>query len=186
MAIADCMQAEAKLVQVSSSQGFAIKVWAMDPWKSESNPGKQTALALGCMVTGIVLVVGFRHFHGPGMTNSLAGFLLGMFLLVIGAAAFLVKGKQTVIVDPKARRIVIEDSNALGTKRRMIPFVDIVDTGIGYLGKRSNLVNFYYIVLKLRNGDNYSLFAPGRFFEGASDRSAMESRRQRLEVYLRQ
>ncbi len=156
----------------------------MDPWKSESNPGKQTALSLACIAIGIALAIGFRHYHGPGMTNSVAGFLLGILLLVIGISAFLVRGKQTVVVDPGARRIVIEDSNPFRTKKRVIPFVDIVDTSIGFLGKRSNMVNFYYIVLKLGNGDKYTLFPPGRFFEGGSDRSAMESRRQRLEDYL--
>lgn len=184
--ITQYMRVEAPLVQATLPPGFTIKVWAMDPWKSESNPGKQTMLSLACALTGTVLVIGFRHFHDPDMTNSLAGFLLGILLLVIGIAAFLARRKQTVIVNPKARRIVIEDSKPLGTTRRVIPFVDIVDTGIGYLGKPSNLVTFYFIVLKLRNGENYPLFPPGRFFEGGSDRSAMESRRQRLEAYLRQ
>jgi hypothetical protein len=42
----------------------------------------------------------------------------------------------------------------------------------------------YYLVLKLRNGEEYPLFAPGRFFQGASDRSVVEGWRRRLEDYL--
>lgn len=95
-------------------------------------------------------------------------------------------GKQTIVVDPKLRRIVVEDMNRFGVKKRLIPFSNIVDTGISYFGKKSNYVNFYYIILKLRNGEKYPLFAPGRFFEGGSDRSVMEIRRQRLEEYLNQ
>jgi hypothetical protein len=158
----------------------------MDSWKFENNSGKQTALSLACIVVGMTLAIGFRHFDGSGMTNSLAGFLLGLLLLLIGIAAFLVRGKQTIVVDTRMRHIVVEDTNLFGIKNRLIPFGDIVDTGIGYLGRRSTFVNFYYIVLKLRNGENYSLFAPGRFFDGGSDRSIMESRRRRLEEYIKQ
>ena len=158
----------------------------MAPWRFESNPGKQTALSLACLVAGIAFMLAFRQFDGPGMTNSLAGFLLGLLLLLIGVSAFLVRGKQTIVVDPAMRRIVVEDTNLFGTKKRLLPFSDIVHTGIGYLGKRSNFVNFYYINLKLRNGEEYPLFSPGRFFEGGSDRSVMEERRQRLEEYIKQ
>ena len=158
----------------------------MDPLRFESNSGKQTVLSLACIAVGIVLVIGFRHFDGLGMTNTLAGFLLGVMLLIIGIYAFLVSGKQTIVIDPKARRIIIEDTNRFGVKKRLIPFGGIDHAGIGYLGKSSNFVNFYYIILKLGSGEEYSLFAPGRFFEGGSDRSVMESRRQRIEEYLKQ
>jgi hypothetical protein len=162
-----------------------IRGLLLDIWKFENNPGKQTALSLVCAVAGTTLIMVSLNFNGPDTTNSLTGFLLGIMLLIIGISAYLVGGKQTIIVDPKSRRIVAEDTNRFGVKKRLIPFSDIVDTGIGYLGKKSNNVNFYYIILKLRSGDEYLLFAPGRFFEGGSDRSVMESRRQRLEEYLK-
>jgi len=158
----------------------------MDSLKFESSTIKQTTLSLGCVVFGLILAYGFRNFDSTGMTNSLAGFLLGMLLLVIGISAFLVRGKQTIVIDPKARRIVIEDKNYFRNKKRLISFSDIVNTQIGYLGKKSNFVSFYYIVLKLRSGKEYSLFPPGHFFDGGSDRSVMESRRRRLEEYLQQ
>jgi hypothetical protein len=157
----------------------------MDVWESQSNSGKQTVLLTACAITGLVLMVGFRDFGGF-RSNSMAGFLLGVLLFIIGVAGFLVSGRQAVVVDPNARCITIEDSNRFRTKKRRILFSDIVDTGIGYLGRKSNYVTFYYIILKLRNGEEYPLFSPGRFFEGGSDRSVMESRRQRLEEYLKQ
>ena len=157
----------------------------MDMLKFENNTGMQTALSLVCIVVGTILVMAFRQLNGPDTSNSLAGFMLGLLLLLIGICAFLMGGKQTIVVDCKSRRIVVEDINRFKAKKRVIPFGDIVDTGIGYLGKRSNYVNSYYIILKLRGGEKYPLFAPGRFFEGGSDRSVMESRRQRLEEYLK-
>ena len=157
----------------------------MEEWRSESSPGKQTAAAIGCIVVGLVLAYGFHDFTGPGMSNTLAGFLLGILLLVIGVAGFVVRGKQSVMVDPRAREITIEDKNCFGTKKRKIRFMEITGTGVGFLGKESNRVTFYYVLLKLRNGDEYPLFAPGRFYQGATDRSVVEGWRQRLETYMR-
>lgn len=157
----------------------------MDLWTSQSNSGKQILLSVACAAVGLVLVIGFRDFRGSG-TNALAGFLLGVLLLLIGVAGFLLSGKQTVVVDPKARRITIEKSSRFRTKKRSIPFSDIVDISIGYLGKRSNYVAWYYLVLRLRSGEEYPLFAPGRFFEGGSDKSIVAGWKQRLEKYLGQ
>jgi hypothetical protein len=157
----------------------------MDSWTSQSNSGKQILLSVACTVVGLVLVIGFRDFRGYG-ANAMAGFLLGVGLLLLGVAALLAGGKQTVVVDPRARCITIEDSNRLRTKKRSIPFGDIVDVGIGYLGSRSNYVAWYYLVLRLRSGEAYTLFAPGRFFEGGSDKSIVASWKQRLEKYLAQ
>jgi hypothetical protein len=157
----------------------------MDVWTSQSNSGKQTMLSVACAMVGLVLVIAFRNFSGF-VTNTMAGFLLGMLLLLIGIAGFMLSGKQTVVVDPKALRITIEDSNRFRTKKRLIPFSDVVGISIGYLGKRSNYVTWYYLVLKLRSGEEYPLFSPGRFFEGGSDRSTVVGWKQRLEEYLGQ
>jgi hypothetical protein len=135
---------------------------------------------LACAVVGLVLLVGFRDY-AVGGRNALAGFCLGVLLAGIGVAGVLFSGRQSVVIDPKTRRITVEDSNLLGTKKRSIPFGDIAGISIGFLGKRSNYVTWYYLALKLRNGENYPLFAPGRFFEGGSDRSVVAGWQQRLQ-----
>jgi hypothetical protein len=157
----------------------------MDLWTSQSKSGKQILLSVGCAVVGLVLMIGFRDFRGSG-TNAMAGFLLGALLLLVGVAGFLLGGKQTVVVDPKARRITIEESSRFRTKKRSIPFSDIDDISIGYLGKRSNYVTWYYLVLRLSSGEEYPLFAPGRFFKGGSDKSIVATWKQRREEYLSQ
>lgn len=157
----------------------------MDVWISKSSSVKQTALSLACAGVGIALMIGFRDFSGSG-TNAVAGFLLGALLLTIGVGGLLVSGKQEVVVDPLARLITVEDSNLLGTKKKSISFSDVVDVSIGYLGKRSNYVTWYYLVLKLRSGKEYPLFAPGRFFEGGSDRPTVAGWKKRLEKYIGQ
>lgn len=154
------------------------------PMQFTNSPGKQTLLAVGTMAVGAALAYGFRHYDASGLTNSLAGFLLGLLLLGVGLAAFVTTSTQTITIDPRQRRIVVEDNGRFGTDRRIIPFADIVDIRIGFLGKRSNHVRFYYLDLTLRNGTAYPLFAPGRFFDGCADRVLMEMRRQRLADWL--
>jgi hypothetical protein len=88
-------------------------------------------------------------------------------------------------VDSRARRISITDTNRFRTRKRFIPFADIVDIRVGFFGKATNFVNFYFVILELGTGEKVKLFSPGHFYEGGSDRSVMESRRQRLEESLR-
>ncbi len=157
----------------------------MAVWISRSDPGRQYLLSAVCALVGVVLLVGFRDFRTTG-TNAMAGFFLGLLLAGIGVAGLFATGRQSVVVDPGTRRITIEDSGPLGTRKRSILFGDIVDIGIGFLGKKSNHVSCYYLVLKLRNGKDYPLFAPGRFFAGAADRSIVIGWRQRLQDYIDQ
>ena len=130
-----------------------------------------------------MLAFGFRGFSTSG-SDALAGFLLGVLLLALGVAGLVVVGEQTILVDPKARRITVEDSNRFGTKKRAIPFDDVSQVSVRFVGKKSSFVTWYYLVLQLRSGEQYQLFAPGRSYDGESDRSTVESWCARLEEYL--
>lgn len=152
----------------------------MGLWVSHSNPVKQCLLAVGSAVAGLILTVGFyseRSLNG----NAMAGFLLGILLTLIGVAGLLATGKQTVVIDTTKRRIVIEDTRLFSSKNRFILFDDIADVTIGFLGKKSNYVTCYYLVLKLREGEEYPLFAPGRFFAGSADRAVVAGWQKRLQ-----
>jgi hypothetical protein len=153
------------------------------PWISRSRPAPQFIAAVCCLVVGAVLMIGFRGFHGVG-EDAFAGFLLGVLLLVVGMTGLLFTGAQTVTVDPHSRRIDVVDSYLVGRRARSIGFDTITGINIGYLGKKSNYVSYYYLVLHLRDGKDYSLFAPGRFYEGSSNRGTVESWRERLQAYL--
>lgn len=156
----------------------------MEPWISENQPRKQSALALGCLAFGLALVLALWDYGTFG-SNRFAGFLLGLLLLGIGLGGLLVSGRQSILIDARERRIVVEDSTLFGVRRRILPFGDITKVGIGFLGKHSNRVTWYYLVLTLRSGEDYPLFAPGRCYEGALDRSTVEGWKQRLEACLR-
>ena len=156
----------------------------MTPWITHSSPSRQAlygiiSSALGALLVAAVLASGHRT------ENATLGGLLGGLLLVIGAAGLLTTGKQTVTIDPSERRIVVEESQVLGAKSRTIPFGEIEHVSIGYLGKKSNFVSFYYLVLRLQTGEEYPLFAPGRGFEGAWSRDTVDGWRDRVEEYLR-
>jgi len=156
----------------------------MTPWVSYSNLGKQTTYALISAGLGTVLVIAVLGTRN-GSADARAGLLLGVLLLVMGVLGFLFAGKQTVTVDPQMRRIVVDDVYRFGSKRRTIAFDDIADVRIGYLGKASNHVRFYYLALELKSGGECPLFAPGRGYEGASDRAVVESWRTRLQEFVR-
>jgi hypothetical protein len=155
----------------------------MDVWTSQSNPGRQTLVSVVCAIVGVALLIGFRNFGSPN-SNAFAGFLLGVLLLIIGIPGLVVSGRQSVLVDPSTRTISIVDVNRFRTKKRVIPFSDVISVSIGALGKRSNYVMQYYLVLKLTSGETYPLFAPGLFYKGSSDRAVVAGWKQRLEGYL--
>ena len=68
----------------------------MQTWVGRSSYFTQGVLAIGVVVAGLVIMIGCRRFQGDG--DLLAGFPLGVLLLVIGAAGLLVAGAQTVTV----------------------------------------------------------------------------------------
>ena len=151
----------------------------MDMWTSRSRPGRQLAIALLCATMGAVLLAALHG--GEASRDAKAAGLLGVILVVIGVGAGLTAGGQTVTVDPRARSVTVTDARLLGgTRTRTIVATDIREVGIGYLGRSSNHVRTYYLNLKLRDGHDYSLFAPGRFYPGSSDRSTVEGWRRRL------
>jgi hypothetical protein len=155
----------------------------MDVWTATSSPAKQLGLAIVSLAVGAALMAGFRHYGQVG-SDQFAGFLLGVLLAGIGGAGAIACARQTVIVDPRARRITVQDAHLWGASTRGIAFDDVAAVGVGSLGKRSNHGMQYYLVLKLRNGRDFSLFAPGRLFRGSSERSTVEGWRRRLEGYL--
>lgn len=157
----------------------------MELWVSRSRPGLQLGIGIGAAVVGSVLVWGMHDFAARG-DDALAGFALGVLLLVIGAASVFVTGAQTVTVDPRKRLIEVTDVRPVGKKLTAISFQQVVRVSVGYVGKRSNFANTYYLILHLTDGREYPLFAPGRFYEGSSDRSVVEGWRERLQAYLAQ
>lgn len=155
----------------------------MDTWKIESNPAKQTVLTWAIVAAGLILAYGFRDFDSSGFTNSLAGFLLGILLLLIGVPGIFMAGKETITVDPKARRILIDGTSRFGKKSRSISFSEIVEVFVSELGARSDGSVSYYVTLRLRSGESYPLFFPA-YYDGRWDRSVAEDRCRRLEEYL--
>jgi hypothetical protein len=128
----------------------------MEKWKTECNPGKQIAVTILCIGLGMALAIGFHDYSGPDTANGKAGFLLGILLLLIGVIGLLAQGKQIVIVDPVVRQVIIEDKSLFGSKKRKIRFPDITGISIGYLGKKTNFVNNYYLVLIISRCNQYN------------------------------
>ncbi|HEX7547627.1 MAG TPA: hypothetical protein VF417_01400, partial [Candidatus Methylomirabilis sp.] len=152
-------------------------------WKTESNPTQQTVLSLLGVAVGLALSIGFRRFEGLGLTSSLAGFVLGLLILTISAAMLLKGGKRTITVDPKTRRIILEDMSRIGKKTRSLLFDEIAEFYVDELGDKEGGSIQYFVVAKLKTGQKVSLFLG--FFDGRYDRDVMETRCRRLAEYLR-
>jgi len=153
----------------------------MEIWKSENNPNKQIAVSLFFTTIGLVLMALCRNFISSGSAGEIAGFFLGILVLIIGGYYLLVGGKQVVIIDPNKRSITIEDNNRFGSKTRVIEFQNIVDVRLGWNGKKTTFY-YYFLLLKLKDGKNYPLF--NQYYPGSFDRTAVESWKTRLKNYL--
>jgi hypothetical protein len=152
-------------------------------WITESNDIKQTVTSVLAVTTGIALAIGFSHFEGPGLTGSLAGFLLGLLLLFVGLASLLFGGKQVITVDTKRCRIVIEGKNRFSESTKVIRFNEIADVYVGEFGDQEGGTISYHVVVKLKTGKEIRLFFA--FFDGQHDKSVAESRCQRLAQCLK-
>jgi hypothetical protein len=153
-----------------------------DIWRTESNALTQTAASVVAVVAGLALTIGFRRFEGPGLTGSLAGFLLGIMLLALGLVMLLLAGKHVVTVEAKSRRIVVENRNRFRTSTKEIRFDDIADVYLGELGDREGGSISYHVMVKLKTGKEIALFKG--FFDGSHSKPTMEAHRQRLIQYL--
>jgi len=150
----------------------------MEPWTSRSRPSRQRGWAIGTAAVGaVLLVIAVRSHVAPAI-------LLGALLMALGIAGWYGAAQEVIEVDPAARHVTVTQHRLGRTARRVIAFEQIERVGIGYLGRAANHVTFYYLVLHLSGGPEYSLFAPGRFYEGSSDRSTVAGWRDRLERYL--
>ena len=152
-------------------------------WKTESQAGRQTLAAVGMCAVGLILVVWLRHFEGPGFTDSRAGFLLGILLLVVGIGTFLAGAKQVIVVEPRSRRVVVERVSLLGSRRTEVQFSEIAGVDVEELGDTEGGSVSYHLAVKLKSGKELPLFLG--FFEGAHSKAVVEARREKLLSYLR-
>ena len=159
-----------------------MKPPAQDLWVTESSPARQSAVSWGMLAVGLVLVYVFRGFHGPGLSNSMAGFLLGVLLAAIAVASLLSGGKQIITVDPQRRQIVVRGQNRFSGGTKVILFKDVARVRVGRFGKASNATESFHVSVVLKQGGTVPLFFG--FYEGQFDRSVAQARCDRLATYL--
>lgn len=129
---------------------------------------------------GIILIYNligkFENLNG----NEKIGFFLGVLLLIIGGLNLILNNQQEIVINPELRKITIKNKNNFKSSEKNIHFEEITDIKIGYLGKKSNFINFYYLELTLGNGEKYPLFSPGYFYR-ISNREKAEEWRSKIE-----
>lgn len=159
-----------------------MKPPAPELWVTESIPRRQSGVSWVMLALGLVLVYAFRGFQGPGVSNSLAGFLLGVLLMSIAAASLLSGGKQIITVDPQRRQIVVSGQNRFSGGKKVILFKDVARVRVGRFGKASNGMESFHVSVVLKQGGTVPLFFG--FYEGQFDRDVAQARCDRLAAYL--
>lgn len=155
----------------------------MDTWKIESNRNRQTALLLIVASVGLSLTLKLSVVgHGAAQTT---GFMLGLLLMLLGAAGLYMSTTRAVVVDPNSGLISIEDTNRVGQRKRSIRFNDVADVSVGQCGNREDGSVAYDVMLKLKSGKTVSLFT-GAVFDGRHDQAVMAERCRRIGQYLQQ
>ena len=71
----------------------------------KSRGSKQVGLGGLSLGVGFVLPIAFCSLDGSGMTNSLAGFLLGLFLFLLGLAALFAHTKKPLFLTGASRKL---------------------------------------------------------------------------------
>lgn len=134
-------------------------------------------------IAGIALTMSTFGADLSVRSNERAGLFLGIMLLVLSGIAALKLGKEIVTVDPSRQLISIEKKTILNRGKKEISFANVEDVLIGRMGKTSGYLILYYIILKMKGGDEIALFTPG-YFKGSFDRAVVEGWKMKLEEYL--
>lgn len=137
----------------------------MQRYTYKNSPTTQVAISLCLAATGVLCL--FLASRTP-TANGYAGAVAGLLLLGIGAGGVGFVKDQTVTIDFEKKQIRIRGASRFKVTTRTISSADILRTGIGFNGKRSSGVMLYYVVMHLRDGSQYNLFAHG-FFKGMMD-----------------
>lgn len=156
----------------------------MEPWIIQSNPKKSLATAVACLIVGAMILYLTQGVSFSAMSDRLAGWLLGMLLVVIAFGFLVTRLAQTVTVDPMKRTITVTDTTPWKSSERVIPFDTVESARVAFLGRRSNIwLQTYYVSLHLTDGLTYPLFYPA-YFDGRSSETVANDRLDRLNTYL--
>jgi hypothetical protein len=152
-------------------------------WTTESNKSSSWLYGIAGVIVGGLFIYGWRTL-ALEPTTGIAVLGLGLLCGLLGLATLISGTSQVITVDPGRRMIDIKTTTRFGTKKRIIPFNHIIDTAIGEVGTREGGSVRYHVKLTLKDRSECALFAG--FYDDSYDHQAMESRRLRIDGYLRQ
>lgn len=148
-------------------------------WEINSNVLLQNFFTLAGFLLGLLLaVLGFKA-GGFADNGSASALLLGVFIVLIAIANLVINNQRTVRIEPERRRILITDKSRFKQQQQVIIFGQIKDIYITELGNKEGGSISYDVELKLRDGKAVSLFRAA-FFDGTYHKSVMENRCRRL------
>lgn len=142
----------------------------------ESQRVPMNLLQVAGMLMGLLLMGLTRHRVAWSLTNEMAGFLLGLLVFVLSAAALAVGESRRVEIDGEGIRL--EVAWRWGRTRVVrIPAAEIRDIALSALGSRSGGTRSWDLVVMRRDGREIHLLG-GCAFEGRLDRERMDQVRE--------
>lgn len=148
------------------------------PWRTESNRSSQALASVLLGLAGLALSVGFWRVGHLDALGNLAGFGLGLILLVTSVWMLLMNGQQIITLDPRRQHIHIETNTRFSRKVRCIPFKDVTDAYVDEQGDTDGGSIRYHVTVVLRSGQKVALFMG--FYDGALSRATAEARCARV------
>lgn len=151
-------------------------------WTVQSEPTVQTAVGASGVCLGLAVALGAWRLGDAWTQTTFSAFVLGLLVLVVSSIVLVQGGRQVVSVDPARREIEVLTTTRWSERRRVVPFEDVDQLFLGQFGDREGGSVSYYVCVRLRSGEEVSLYVGA--FEGTFDRPTMEARLQRLQTYL--
>lgn len=151
-------------------------------WRTESSSFKRTASGTALLLIGFAVVIACHQVNKTTFSTELAALMLGGMLALIGSVMLIFGGNEVIILEPRSRRIRIENKSIFGRQTKEINFSEITGVQLGELGDNEGGTVRYYVALILNTKEEVALFLG--FYEGACDKQTMEARCNKLRDYL--
>ncbi|MBI5547995.1 MAG: hypothetical protein HY901_29280 [Deltaproteobacteria bacterium] len=120
-------------------------------WQVTSNTGKTGAMAVGCVVVGVLFLWLTRH-AAVGDGDTAAAKWLGVLLAGIGLAGLLFMEEVVTTVDPAQRRLVIDRRMWWSRTQQVVPFNEIESVRVVKIGSRSDGTPSFWLQIERKHG----------------------------------
>jgi hypothetical protein len=120
----------------------------------KNNKTNQKIIALAMLAVGGLMIFLVLKIKQEWSANEMAGFSLGILLVIIGAAGFLSNQETTTTIDLRRKIIRVEDASFARTTVRVVMFKEIKDITVEQIGDHTDGSPSFHLVVQQFSGKN--------------------------------